>query len=694
MEFRRYTPELVRRWLAVDPEPPVHAASRPTEAAVLWADISGFTRLTERLVAHGLSGVERLTEYLNDYFGELIDLVVAHGGDIVQFAGDALLAVWTPATGGAPLDELTFRATQCALAIQRELVPRDVEVDLRLTQRVAVDAGTIHLMCVGGVLSRWEIVASGAPLARVCEIDVHAAPGEVVVAAGAWSRVAERFVGKPLTDGVVRIVDVRSPTPPRALSRVELPAGAEDALRVYLAGAVLTRVRAGQSRWLAELRGVSVLFVRLPDIDPRAPDVLDTVQGVVEHIQHAIYRWGGSVDKIGMADKGVTLLAGFGVPPLAHEDDPTRAVRAALDLRHRLEDIGVRSAVGVTTGQVFCGLVGNTERCEYTTMGRAVNLASRLMQLIEDGVLCDAATWRATRHRVEFEELEAVTVKGVPEPVALYRPTGSRERIVRDQRELVGRKAQLDLIADSVQAVIRRADDRIIVIEGEAGIGKSRLTTEAVAMAHDVEMRVVVGEATAIERDTPYFAWRGIFYELFALDLAASRDEMRERVWARLGPDDTLEPLAPLLNAVLPLELPDSEVTAQMSGEVRAHNTHRLLARLLERAASESPLMLVVEDAHWLDSASWTLVEFVGRDVRPMLQIVVTRPLPDPKPAPYLALVGRDEARRVCLEHLTPEQTQALVCQRLGVVELEAAVGAALAQRSGGNPFSLMGRSN
>ncbi|MCB9540593.1 MAG: AAA family ATPase [Myxococcales bacterium] len=686
MQFRRYTPEAVLRRIAADPTPPESPTSETTPAAVLWADISGFTRLTERLVADGPMGVETLTEYLNAYFDRLIGIIHAHGGDVIQFEGDAVLCLWRPEDDPS-LDRLTQRATQCALDIQRQMGRFDVGDGVALSQRVAIGAGRVRLFWVGGVLARWTVVVAGDPLRQVQDCSHDVQPGEVVASPEAWALVSTRCRGAVLNRGSAHVQAITAPLPVAPLRAAALPEGAERAVRVFLHGAVLARAGAGQGRWLAELRTVTVLFVHLPELDPAADDILALSQAITEQTQHAIYRWGGSIDKISMADKGATLLAGFGIPPLAHEDDATRGVRAALDIVGRLKAIGVRASVGVTTGQVFCGVVGSGARCEYTTLGRAVNLASRLMQLADGGVLVDEATYQAAQHRLGFESLDAVRVKGVPEPVPIHRPTGELRAVVRQQTELVGRGDEQALIAARLQDLLRERTPGVLVFEGEAGIGKSRLVHEVVRRAAELEARVLMAEATSIERESPYHAWRPLVAELLALPRGLTADEALAHVEAGLAFDPALAPLAPLMDAVLPLDLEDNETTEQMPGEVRAANLNDLLVRLLQRAAEAEPLVIVVEDVHWLDSASWTLLDAVGRAVQPALLVLATRPLPDPPPAAWTRLVEAPGADHVVLGNLSPEDTLQLVCQRLGVVHLPDAVGALLTDKSGGNPF-------
>src|SRR5437764_4887115 len=179
--FTSYVPALILRRLAVDPSPlpPPHADK--FLGAVLFADISGFTSLTERLAEHGRSGVEELTAMLNDYFGQIIKVVTADGGDVVKFAGDALLALWQVDDASGEIADVTLRAAQCALAIQTALADYRTSGGMPLALRVAVASGNLRSIHLGGVFGRCEFVVSGEPLAQVGEVCKYAALGEVVL---------------------------------------------------------------------------------------------------------------------------------------------------------------------------------------------------------------------------------------------------------------------------------------------------------------------------------------------------------------------------------------------------------------------------------------------------------------------------------------------------------------------------------
>jgi len=678
-----YVPALTLGRTARDPAPLQAPEAETLASAVLFADISGFTALAERLSHAGPAGAEELIRILNAYFSPFIDRVYAHGGDVVKFAGDALLAVW-PASSEHDLAEVTQRAAQCGLALQHLLSASEVSAEATLALRVAIGAGRVSLAHVGGMYGRWELLVTGAPIAELATVSHAGQPGEVVLTASAWQLVYDRASGSPLPAGGVRLDSVDRGLMPRPTPIPTLGGEAERALRFHVPGAVRSRLEAGLTDWLAELRQVSVLFVKLSDLDHQTP--LAEAQRAMEALQAAVYRFEGSINKLSVDEKGVTLLAALGLPPLSHGDDPVRAVRVAIALRQALDRLGMRTSIGIATGRVFCGEVGNDRRREYTVIGDPVNLAARLMQAADGGILCDGRTHAAARHALGFEALDPITVKGKQARIEVFRPTNERRGTGPLSIPMVGRDKERTQLTDALEALTTGVS-RLAFIEAEAGLGKSRLVSALADAAPGLGVTFFAGGGDAIERSTPYFAWQPIVSRVLALDPAADPAERREAVMARLGSDPALVRLAPLLNDVLHLELPDNDLTSELTGELRAHNTTELLITLLNREAAEHPSCLVIEDAHWLDSASWHLLALAVERVAPLAVVLTTRPLSDPVPTEFRTLKDHSGALFLTLGNLEPAEIERLVAHRLGVDALPEAVSTLIRERAEGHPF-------
>jgi len=683
-----YVPTLITRRLMADPTALTKPTSERFQAAVLFADISGFTALTERLAQRGPAGAEELTRLLNDYFGQLVDRIIEYGGDVVKFAGDALLALWLVDTDDENLADVTLRAAECALAVQALLINYQTPTGQALLLRIGLGAGELLALQLGGRRDRWEFLVAGQALEQVNLAEHHAQPGQVVLSQEAWALVAQKGQAERLQAGTVHLTAVDDPVI-RTIPTlpVEVEAAQEAALRLYIPGAIRDRLTAGQSGWLGELRPVTVLFVNLPDLTAKTP--LAEAQTVIVSLQEIIYHYEGSINKLSVDDKGTSLIAALGLPPLAHEDDPARAVQVALAIHATLNELNFRCAIGVTTGRVFCGVVGSPKRREYTMIGDVVNLSARLMQAAlrsqEAFILCDEATYLAAQSQITFQTLTPIRVKGKANLIPIYRPLSTLNSPLpyHAKSALVGRTAESELFAVRLQALLGGTGS-LIIIEGEAGIGKSRLVEELSDQALAKGVTTLIGAADAIEKSTPYYAWRAVFKQLFDL-FSLPQEAWRTHIERVLTIIPNLLPLAPLLGTVLALDWPDNELTSQMSGEGRANKTYDLLVGLLQQRASPGGLLLIIEDAHWLDSASWALLRLVQRDVQPLLLVMATRPIPEPVPPEYSKLLANGHLLR--LEALPTVDALTLVCQRLGVKALPEPVAELLRVKAEGHPF-------
>lgn len=679
-------PPVARAARAAPPSEP--RAERFTGAAML-VDIAGFTALTDRLAGLGPAGAERLTQLLNAYFGRLVDAVNAHGGEVASFAGDGLLAIWRAET--EDVAAVTLRAAQCGLAVQELFRDYELGEGEQLLLRIGVGTGDILAAHVGGIGGRWAFLPVGDPLVQASAAEEYARPGHVVLSLEAWVLVSDRCRGQHLPNGTARLQRVTRGVPPRAADPVQPQPGAEAALRPYIPLAVTARLDAGHTGWLAELRNLTVLFLHVRGLDTTGHDALEQLQRVMQAIQTVLARYEGAINKLLVLKEGAICVAAFGLPPVTHEDDPRRAVQAGLDLRAVLRERGLGCTIGIASGQAFCGPVGGERRREYTMIGDVVNVAARLMQSAVDALWCDAATYQATHDRFRFDALPRVAVKGKPEPVAVYAPKPAIQAAHARRRNgrtpaFVGRTAELDAMRAAV-AELAGGRGGLVIVEGEAGIGKSRLVEELLRLADEAGAECLVGTADAVEQATPYHCWRPVFARLLRLDPAGDAERHAEQVRARVQPDAELWPLAPLLGDVLAVELPDNEVTQHMTGKVRADNRHLLLARLFQQEAVETPLLLVLEDAHWMDAASWALLLHVHREVPEALIVVDTRPYAADPPAEYELFRVAPGARHLVLDPLGPGDVVDLVCRRLGVDTMPAAVAALVHERAQGNPF-------
>jgi class 3 adenylate cyclase len=697
-----YLPRTQRRLIAEDRRPGQDGFAECSHAAILMVDISGFTALTERLAKHGAAGAEQLSAILNRHFGRIAEITESHGGDIIAFAGDSAIAMW-PGEESLLTANVNL-AVQAALKIQFELDGSEPHPSVTLRQRAGVACGMLHIMELGGVSGRWQFVVTGEPLVDAAGAQSVAKAGEVVLSPNAWELVKDLAVtaisGDPdAGNEFARVTGVRE-DPSAALSSDAAQRFDEErflpAYEAYVARVVVDRLLSGQEDWIAEFRNLTMLFVNLGKNPRGSSSEIASLHQTAGCVQEVLERFEGSLYQLLMDDKGLTAVCSFGLPPLAHENDARRAIEAAIELRQRLNARNIPTSIGVATGTVFCGIYGSDTRRQYTVLGNTVNLAARLMQAANGSLWCDEVTCQAaSAASLQFERQGEVALKGRSAPVAVFAPALRSDSSVEfspgRMQVPIGREAELDVLADALLRLANHGEGGCIVVEGEAGSGKSCLLRH---FSWQVEQFGGNGNSIAcwsaaadpIQQSTPYHVWRGIFGDVLGL-AGTPVGEQRYRVLAGLEGDQNLVPLAPLINILLSLDFPETAATAKLEGLARAQNTEQLLLGILKHAATRSPVVIILEDAHWCDASSLRLALLVLEQIPEIELVVSSRPQAESAAPEFAELIALPVTRRLVLEALKPELAMQMVCRSLGVSGLPPEVERVIEVRAAGNPL-------
>jgi hypothetical protein len=421
----------------------------------------------------------------------------------------------------------------------------------------------------------------------------------------------------------------------------------------------------------------------------------------------AIYRYEGTIAQL----QGDALLAFFGAP-VAHEDDPERAVRAGLDMIEAIDEytaqlkrthgIDFRIRAGINTGPVIVGNVGSDLRYEYTALGDAVNVAARVQTAAQPGdVLISAMTQRYVEPTFDFEDLGDVQVKGKSEPVHLYRVAGLKAEAgpkrglsaVGLSSPSVGRATELKTLTDLFD-IARAGRGRLAVILGEPGLGKSRLLAELRA-AVGTDTTWIEGRCVSYGRALPYHLVFDLVWSLLGIPRGETtnvpRNAIDERIDALLG-DDAAD-VKPYIAHLLALPLNPGETDRlQLDPETLQGRYVSAIARILHGLTDKGPVVFVTEDIHWADPASVEiLVQLVPLlTPLPVLGLFVSRVETD---APGWRLVTQikagfgDAVTEIRLQPLDEQSSRELVSNLLEIESLPEDVRQAILKRSEGNPF-------
>lgn len=676
--------------------------------AVLFADISGFTPLTEALALElgPRRGAEELTVHLNHVYDALIADLHRYGGTVVGFGGDAITC-WLDGDGGS-------RAIACALAMQRTM-QQFAEVRtysgriVSLGIKAAIAVGSVRRFLVGDPTYCIVDAMAGKPLEYLAAAEHHAQRGDVITdqsAVEALGEAALHIVGWREDEQLARrfaVVEALTiEVAPRPWSELAEDSLTEAQKRPWLLPAVYARIQSGQE-FLAELRPATALFMRFAGIDYEGDEeATSKLDRFIREVETLLARFEGSLIQLTIGDKGSYLYAAFGAPN-AHEDDSARAAACALELQalaHRLPFLDPLR-IGITTGRMRVGAYGSSTRRTYGVLGDAVNLAARLMSAAQPGqILVSDEARQAIGDGFLWEQLPNIRVKGKSQLITLWRLLGRKEsrsiRLMEPRYDLpmVGRQAELQ----RVERALRQASGgrgQLVGITAEAGMGKSRLAAEVITLASTHGFGGYGGECQSYGANTSYLVWLTIWRGIFGVDPAAPLNEQvraLEQALAAVNP--ALVPRLPLLGAVLNLPIPDNDLTGSLEAKVRKDSLHALLIDVLQARSRARPLLLVLEDCHWLDPLSSELIEQIGRAIAgmPLLMLLLYRPpdtqrlqMPDVATLPHFTEVRLEEFSAAEAERLIALKLQRFFGDSRAAPEFIAEV----TQRAAGNPFFI-----
>jgi class 3 adenylate cyclase/tetratricopeptide (TPR) repeat protein len=494
----------------------------------------------------------------------------------------------------------------------------------------------------------------------------------------------DQYDGRPTEAGNVSVHRLRTSIPIQPVGPPYIPATAEIGLREFVSEVIPLRLSAGQDEWLAEFRRVTSVFVNLFGIRSDVSGDVDELHDVVRAIQLIVQRFEGSIHKVMDGDKGVVVLATFGLPPHSHEDDAARGVLAAIEIEDAVAGLGLRSGIGISTGRVFAGPIGGDLRRDYTVVGDAVNVAARLMQAAPDDILCDEAT-AGSFTTIGYEAVEPMIVKGKAEPVGVFRPEGGTQRPLGDgsgSTPIVGRVAERGVLSGLLDRLGNGAGGGAVLVEGEAGIGKTRLLQDFAEHSQARGFRFFTGAGSAIEASTPYLVWRTVLADI--LDLANVPDDAgakRRHVLRWFRSNDLPLESAPLLNDVMGMELPEPAGVLPWTDALRVDAVRELVVDVVEAGVGHDPAVIILEDGHHFDTASWSVVSAVHDRISNTVIAVGLRGIS----AETAAAVP--DAVRIVLDKLDADDTLTLVEQRLGVTRLPAPLREVITERTGGHPL-------
>ena len=463
--------------------------------------------------------------------------------------------------------------------------------------------------------------------------------------------------------------------------------------------------RPSEAAGSSERRPITVLFADIAGstaiaerMDPE--DWTALVGKALAQMTHTVDRFGGTVARL----MGDGVLAFFGAP-VAHEDDPERAVRCGLEMADAIDRLGgdLHVRVGVNTGPVVVGVVGTDSAHEYTAMGDAVNVAARMQAAARPGsVLVTAATYRFVAPLVDVVDVGLLELKGKTDAVHAYEITGLKRGAVRARglaglhSPLIGRDAEIARL-EQVFRVAGAGQGRVACIIGEPGMGKSRLLAELRAHVEhtDPSARWIEGRCLSYGESLPYHLLLDLVRSLIGVSAVADEAQVAaalESYLSQLLGDEWRETYA-YLGHLLSLRL-DAEMQARVS-LLEIETLKRYVSSLftvLRAASTRGPLVVVCDDIHWADTSSVDVLLTLMPSFAALPALFVLSTRAERGSAGWRLIASArdvfgDALTEIRLEPLSMEASRELVSNLLTIESLPPATRDAVLARAEGNPF-------
>jgi class 3 adenylate cyclase/tetratricopeptide (TPR) repeat protein len=484
----------------------------------------------------------------------------------------------------------------------------------------------------------------------------------------------------------------------RAVTAIAQRFGAPEA---YTPQHLAQKILSSRAALEGERKQVTVLFADLKgsmellaDRDPEeARKILDPV---LEHMMEAVHRYEGTVNQV----MGDGIMALFGAP-LAHEDHAVRACYAALRLQEQVkryaEDarrehgVHVQIRVGLNSGEVVVRAIGSDLHIDYTAVGQTTHLAARMEQMARPGtILLARDTLVLAEGFVQVTSRGPVPVKGLPEPIEVFElvdaePTRGRfQAAARGLSRFVGRRTEFETLDAALQRA-RSGQGQVLAIIGEPGVGKSRLFYEFIDSPRARGCTVFETSAVSYGKLSAYLPFRELLRTYFQIEPHEHATEIHAKVDARLAAlDRALPGIAPPLIALLDVPVADGAWAILDPGQ-RRHRIFDALTRLLLRLSHEQPLILMVENLHWVDAETraflYSLVEIL-----PTARLLL---LVNYRPEYQHGWGGKPYYVQLRLDPLSADSADELLRLTLGKASELEPLKRLLFERTGGNPFFL-----
>ena len=667
--------------------------TRTFNGAVLYSDISGFSSFVSSVAGKGAPGIESIHTTLTEYYSGLIGAIETYGGCVYQFAGDSVLCVFSQKENESDFETISRAFSAVDLCVGRLKPFTEIELfhaTFSLEFSAGIAFGVCHRILLGSGDQWFTPVLTGEPVQQAINAEKIAGRNGIVVHTSAHSaelpdnQLFSHYLPKSAALASDDETKTKQMKNPRSYARC-----------IALINPLLRdRILSGYESFYAEHRNVTCLMVRFEGIDFNdISKAAGELNSFFCFIQKESARFGGIFLQTDLSDKGNVFFILFGALR-ALENKERLAIDFALHILQQQSLFPFISKIqaGVATGPAYCGDIGAPFRKDYTTAGPVINLASRLMTLTEEtGIFIDSATESKNVFNFVKDRIENISVKGFPDPITVYRVKQKikryRGRVIAYRSLMIGRQNEMRLILPRIEAAVS-GEGQVIVLSGEAGIGKSRLVDSILDDLKNYGAEPSIGPCYPYEQSTLYFPWRELMSLVFQVfdyyDDAVKSDTVisgLKQIYGN-GYEDKLDMITELLG----IAGTHTSGTTNADPHLIQDALFSAVATILKRSSEKNPLVLVFEDIQWIDDKSLHLLEYISEQIEHSRICIILTQRNESVPETISSL---PYYLSVPIKALSDDEAQNLVRLRLNLEKPDADAVKSIFSASGNNPFYI-----
>ncbi len=629
------------------------------EGALLFIDISGFTALSEKLGNLGKEGTEDLSSILNRFFSEMLFIVSKYQGEVLKFGGDALLI------GFYGEKEYSGNiARTCSFELMEKVKEfnriKTLSGKISLKAKIVIETGKWNELILGNNI-RKEVMFSGKIIKDLMQAEDKALSNEIY-----FNR--EKIQQKLSRLPELKAFRLRNKSWKK--TKVFYPEGIPEFIKAGLTG---------------EHKYVSTVFLAISGYNEENPEYSE-LQNLFNYIIDTTKRYKGSINKIDISKTGSKVLITFGAP-LSIERSAERAVLFAEEVIF-YNDKPFSIAVSVSSGFVFGGIVGNQKDREYTVIGDAVNISARLLSKSSFGkVVVSQTTYSTLENNFIFEKLPSINVKGKKNLDRYELVKKAFEHIERT--EFIGREKEIKELSELIEK-----GNKIIVLKGEAGIGKTRLLKE-VLRKYNRTNKIFTGSGEELQENYKFIK-NIIGHEIDSKGFEFDKDKKAiiyqyfQKYFT--GNKSILQRVPFLTEIIFGISVPGS-IYEQTDSALRFQNLCDILGYYFESFLNKSNVILFIDDIHWLKPSEVELINhltgYLGK-IRSKFKItIILSSREEFDINPKILTRSRFSVCNYTIKKLSEISTEKLIFTILNNKELESDIKQMLINKTEGNPFFI-----